>query len=180
MHFFSPQKVGRRCPGHVRVCISVSLEPGGADECVLFPQRCLDCQSHLSDPSPYERQAGFTLSPSTFPCYGCMCWCVYVLTCVNVCFCVTMSGGTGRVGGPCPIYNNCQLSVTNTSSVLLPVKGRWGTLRVFPPASNRGSDHLSFIGSVLWRTILSLGDAEFHLQSSLGQGNRSNVFPLQR
>lgn len=104
---------------------------------------------------------------------------VHVLMCVNVCFCVTMSGGgCGRVGGPCPIYNNCQLSVTNTSSVLLPVKGRWGTLRVFPPVSNGGSDHLSFIGSVHWRTILSPWDAKFHLQSSLG--NRSKVFPLQR
>lgn len=133
------------------------------------------CQTH---PCMNGRLGSHSLHqpfPATGACADvCMCWrvltCVFVLPCWGV--------GCGRVGGPCPIYNNCQLSVTNTSSVLLPVKGRWGTLCVFPSASNRGSDHLSFIGSVHWRTLLSLWDAKFHLQSSLGQGNRSKVFLL--
>lgn len=74
----------RGCGG---VCISCLFWAFGC-WCVSFfsflPRHCLDCQSQLSNTSPSERQAEFTLSQSAPRCVR-MCRCV--LTCARALAC---------------------------------------------------------------------------------------------
>lgn len=67
----------------------------------FLPQHCLDCQSQLSNTSPSERQAEFTLSQSAPRCV-CMCRCV--LTCARV---LARGGGWWS-----SIHSNCQPSLS--------------------------------------------------------------------
>lgn len=66
--------------GRVTVCISGFFWAYGC-WCAFLPRHCLDCQSQLSNTSPYERQAEFTHSQSTPRCVR-MCW--RVLACLRV------------------------------------------------------------------------------------------------
>lgn len=82
----------------------VSSEPSGVDVFLFFsflPQHCLDCQSQLSNTSPSERQAEFTLSQSAPRCVR-MCRCV--LTCARV---LARGGGWWS-----SIHSNCQPSLS--------------------------------------------------------------------